>query len=77
MAKLNIAKSRVRRSICSLVRMDQTCLARRGGFAPISFPLFQGVRFDGDSIEFSYCMVFLLGCGGDHGAPDHGVPRIA
>src|SRR5208283_690700 len=43
-ARLNIAKSRVRLSICSLVRIDHTCLAKSGGFAPISFPLFQGVR---------------------------------
>ena len=27
--------------------MDQTCLANSGGFAPISFPLFHGVRFGG------------------------------
>ena len=43
-ARLNIAKSRIRPSICSLVRMDQTCLASSGGLAPISFPLFHGVR---------------------------------
>jgi hypothetical protein len=51
MARLNIAKSRVRLSICSLVRIDQTCLAKSGGFAPISFPLFQGMRFGGGRIE--------------------------
>jgi hypothetical protein len=44
MAKLNIAKSRVRPSTLSFVRIDQTCFGRSGGFAPISLPLFQGVR---------------------------------
>ena len=39
MAKLNRAKSRVRRSIWSLVRIAQTCFCRSGGFAPINFPL--------------------------------------
>ena len=28
-----------------LARMDQTCLAMSGGFAPTSFRLFHGVRF--------------------------------
>jgi len=27
---------------CSLLRIDQTCLGRSGGFAPVSLPLFQG-----------------------------------
>src|SRR6202022_2474502 len=40
--------------------MDQTCLAKSGGFAPISFPLFQGVCFGGGTIEFSSSMVILL-----------------
>jgi hypothetical protein len=40
--------------------MDQTCLANSGGFAPISFPLFHGVRFGGGRIEFSFSMVILL-----------------
>ena len=44
MARLNMAKSRVRPAICSLVRIDQTCFGRRGGFAPINLPLFQGSR---------------------------------
>jgi hypothetical protein len=30
-------------------------------FAPVSFPLFQGMRFGGSRIEFSFCMVILLG----------------
>jgi hypothetical protein len=45
-------------------RIDQTCLASSGGFAPISFPLFQGVRFGGSRIRFSFCMAILLGCRG-------------
>src|ERR1700736_2408465 len=40
--------------------MDQTCLANSGGFAPISFPLFHGMRFGGGRIEFSSSMVILL-----------------
>jgi len=44
MARLNMARSRVRPAICSFVRIDQTCFGRRGGFAPINFPLFQGSR---------------------------------
>ena len=37
------------------------CLAGSGGFAPISFPLFQGVRFGGSRIEISFSIVVLLG----------------
>ena len=37
--ELNSARSRVRRAICSFVRIDQTWLRRSGGFGPISFPL--------------------------------------
>ena len=43
-ARLNIAKSRVRPSICNRVRIDQTCFARNCGFWPMSLPLFQGSR---------------------------------
>jgi hypothetical protein len=32
MARLNIAKSRVRPSICNRVRIAQTCFGRNGGF---------------------------------------------
>jgi hypothetical protein len=42
--KIELAKSRVRPAICSLVRIDQTCFGRRGGFAPINLPLFHGSR---------------------------------
>jgi hypothetical protein len=47
------AKSRVRPSICSLVLIDQTCFGRSGGFAPVSFPLFQGVRLGADEVAIS------------------------
>jgi len=43
-ARLNSARSRLRSSICSLVRIDQAWLGRRGGLGPTSLPLFQGVR---------------------------------
>ena len=43
MARLNSARSRLRPSTWSLVRIDQTCLGRSGGLAPIIFPLFQGL----------------------------------
>jgi hypothetical protein len=36
------AATGLRPSSCSLVRIVQTWLARSGGFAPISLPLFQG-----------------------------------
>jgi hypothetical protein len=42
--RLNIARSRVRPSICSLLRIDQTCLGRSGRFAPVGLRLFQGSR---------------------------------
>jgi hypothetical protein len=38
MARLNMAKPRVRPAICSLVRIDQTCFGLRSGLAPISLP---------------------------------------
>jgi hypothetical protein len=44
-ARLNMARSRARPSIWSFVRIDQTCLGRSGGLAPVSFPLFHGTRF--------------------------------
>jgi hypothetical protein len=53
MARLNIARSRVRRSICSLVRIDQTCFGRNGGFGPISLPLFHGWRLGAIGMWFS------------------------
>src|SRR5665213_3074346 len=62
MARLNSAKSRDRCSICSLVRIAQTCFCRNGGLASVSFPLFQGVRLTvGGSELASYSMVALLG----------------
>ena len=45
-----------------LVRMDQTCLGRSGGFAPVSLPLFEGTRLWGVGIAItSSCIVILLG----------------
>ena len=38
-------------SIWSFVRIDQMCLDRSGGFAPVSFPLFHGTRL-GASVAF-------------------------
>src|ERR1022692_4094092 len=62
MARLNIARSRGRWSICSFVRIAQTCFCRNGGLAPVSFPLFQGVRLGAGSSELALsCMVVLLG----------------
>src|SRR3984893_12248610 len=46
-ARLNMARSRARPSIWSLVRIGQTCLGRNGGFAPVTLPLFQGTRLWG------------------------------
>src|SRR3984893_17212553 len=43
-ARLNMARSRMRPSIWSLVRIDQTCFGRSGGFAPVGLPLFHGTR---------------------------------
>jgi hypothetical protein len=60
-ARLNIAKSRLRSAIWSLVRIDQTCFGRSGGLAPISLPLFQGVRLGAVEAGISLsCMVSLL-----------------
>ena len=39
-----MARSRVRPSTSNRVRIDQMCFGRSGGLAPISLPLFQGVR---------------------------------
>src|ERR1700693_3297950 len=68
-ATLNIAKSRVRPAICSLVRIDQTCFGRSGGLAPTNLPLFQGTRFGAAGVGLSLsCMVILLVCENDqHG----------
>ena len=45
-ARLNMARSRARPSIWSFVRIDQTCLGRSGGFAPVDLPLFQATVYD-------------------------------
>jgi hypothetical protein len=44
-ARLNIARSRVRPSICRFDRIDQTCFSRSGGLAPVSLPLFHGMWY--------------------------------
>src|SRR5450631_1932123 len=60
-ARLNMARSRARPSIWSFVRIDQTCLGRSGGFAPVSFPLFQGTRLGLEVAFARSCMAILLG----------------
>jgi hypothetical protein len=45
--------SRTRPSIWSFVRIDQTCLGRSGGFAPVSLLLFQGTRLCGIGLAFT------------------------
>src|SRR6266581_9773422 len=60
MARLNIAKSRTLPPTCSLVRIDQTCFGRSGGFAPVSLPLFQGIRLDATGVGFSLSSHRLL-----------------
>ena len=59
--KVEQARSRVRRSSCSLVLMDHTWLGLRGGLAPGNLPLFQGTRRDalserGTSLSFMVCL---------------------
>jgi hypothetical protein len=61
-ASLNIAKSRVRPSICNRVRIDQTCFGRNGGFWPMSLPLLQGSRRGvADVVCACVSMAILLG----------------
>src|SRR6201996_668576 len=60
-ARLNMARSRARPSICSFVRIDQTCLGRSGGFAPVNFPLFHGSRLGFGQAFNRSCMAILLG----------------
>src|SRR5262249_8268037 len=61
-AKLNMARSLVRPSTINRVLIDQTCFGRSGGLAPISLPLFQGVRGASFNRRASLAgMVVLLG----------------
>jgi hypothetical protein len=53
MARLNSARSRLRFAIWSFVRIDQTCFGRNGDLAPVSLPLFQGIRLDATVVGFS------------------------
>src|SRR6476661_6627732 len=74
-AKLNIAKSRLRPSTCSLVRINQTYFGCSGGLAPVNFPLFQGARWEAIGIDvLSYCIGGLL-CyrGHQHAKPDRSI----
>src|SRR5262249_18336838 len=60
-ARLNIAKSRLRSAIWSFVRIDQTCFGRSGGLAPTRLPLFSGPRAREGTTEVSLvCMVIVL-----------------
>src|SRR5690349_13138643 len=59
-ARLNMARSRVRPSIINRVLMHQTCFGRSGGLAPISFPLFQGVRLGLVDVVGSLSGMFVL-----------------
>src|ERR1700739_2553439 len=60
-AKLNRARSRMRRSSSKRVLIDQTCFGCSGGLAPISLPLFQGVRLlTGEQFSLSDMIVLLV-----------------
>src|SRR5215813_12023329 len=56
-ARLNIARSRRRPSICSRTRIVQTYFGLSGRFWPIKRPLFQGERWRA-GIELSVVIVF-------------------
>src|ERR1700738_882652 len=60
-ARLNMARSRIRPSNSNRVLIDQTCFGRSGGLAPISLPLFQGVRLLGGA-QFSMSDMIVLLC---------------
>ena len=70
MAKLNIAKSRIRPSNWIFVRVDQTSFGRSAGLAPTSLPLFQGSRFDAvgrrrfDGLAWSHSSIVEVDHGG-------------
>jgi hypothetical protein len=59
--KVEKGKVGVRLSIRSRVRIDQTWFGRSGGLAPISLPLFQGVRRALVERLSSSGMIVLLG----------------
>src|ERR1700759_1334391 len=70
MARLNIAKSRTRRSTWSLVHIDHTFLVRSGGFEPITFPLFHGLRCEPSRPSVvGVCMVVSSVAEADQHAP--------
>ncbi len=45
---------------CNVLRMAQTCFSRSGGLAPISLPLFQGVRRREDVDEVTVVVMASL-----------------
>src|SRR5262245_39122107 len=72
MATLNMAKSRVRPWIISRALIAHTCFGRNGGLAPVSLPLFQGVRIRAVKRQLSLSvMILLLG----YGAVEHAFPQ--
>src|SRR5208282_6277479 len=75
MAKLKRARSRIRPSNSNRVLIDQTCFGRSGGLAPISLPLFQGVRLLGGEQFLLSDMIVLLCYEDDEHAPPARRPR--
>src|SRR5262245_28223862 len=72
MATLNMARSRVRPWIISRVLIAHTCFGRNGGLAPVSLPLFHGVRVRAVKRQLSLsAMILLLG----YGAEEHAFPQ--
>jgi hypothetical protein len=66
-ARLNRARSRIRLSIRSRVRIDQTWFGRSGGLAPINLPSFQGVRWAMVAmLSSSGVFVLLVSKDGEH-----------
>jgi hypothetical protein len=59
-ARLNSARSRVRFSSCSFVRIDQTWLARSGSFARSNLPWFQG-SWRGGLLDGINSLPFMIG----------------
>ena len=65
------SRSRVRPWIISRVLIAHTCFGRNGGLAPVSLPLFQGVRVRAVKRQLSLSvMILLLG----YWAEEHAVP---
>ena len=60
MATSNIARSRVRPWIISRVLIAHTCFGPNGGLAPVSLPLFQGMRVRAVKSQLSLSVMILL-----------------